>query len=140
MITGINESKTLTKHASCKCKCKFDGKKCNSNQWLNNDKCRRDCRKIHLCEKDYAWNPATCNCEKGIYLASIIDDSRIICDEIIDVTATNFNEKNITCKTQNFYILLAFLLIITLLIAVTIQLTDKILRKTFIIISQHNNK
>ena len=23
---------TLTKHISCKCKCKFDGKKCNSNQ------------------------------------------------------------------------------------------------------------
>ena len=26
MITGINESKTLTKHISSKCKCKFDGK------------------------------------------------------------------------------------------------------------------
>ena len=26
MITGINESKTLTKHI-CKCKCKFDGRK-----------------------------------------------------------------------------------------------------------------
>ena len=26
MITGINESKTSTKHISCKCKCKFDGK------------------------------------------------------------------------------------------------------------------
>ena len=32
MITGINESKTLTKYTSCKCKCKFDGKKCNSDQ------------------------------------------------------------------------------------------------------------
>ena len=30
MITGIIESKTLTKHISCKCKCKFDGRKCNS--------------------------------------------------------------------------------------------------------------
>ena len=30
MITGINESKTLTKHISCECKCKFDGRKCNS--------------------------------------------------------------------------------------------------------------
>ena len=26
MITGINESKTLTKHISCKCKCRFDVK------------------------------------------------------------------------------------------------------------------
>ena len=32
MATGINELKTLTKHVSSKCKCKFDGTKCNSNQ------------------------------------------------------------------------------------------------------------
>ena len=38
MIIGINESKTLTKHISCKCKCRFEGKKCNSYQWWNNDK------------------------------------------------------------------------------------------------------
>ena len=39
MITGINESKTLTKHISCECKCRFDERKCNSDQWWNNDKC-----------------------------------------------------------------------------------------------------
>ena len=39
MITGINESKTLTKHVSCQCKCKFDRRKCNSKQWWNNSKC-----------------------------------------------------------------------------------------------------
>ena len=38
MITGINELKTLTKHISCKCKCKFDGRKCNSNQKRSNNK------------------------------------------------------------------------------------------------------
>ena len=32
IIAGINKSKTLTKHMSCECKCKFDGRKCNSNQ------------------------------------------------------------------------------------------------------------
>ena len=26
MIKGINESKTLTKHISCECECKFDSK------------------------------------------------------------------------------------------------------------------
>ena len=31
MITAINESKTLTKHISCECKCKFDGRNCNSD-------------------------------------------------------------------------------------------------------------
>ena len=39
MITGINESKILTKTISCKCKCKFDRRKCNLNQKRNNDKC-----------------------------------------------------------------------------------------------------
>ena len=43
-------------------------------------------------------------------------------DEEIKTIPTNFNEKNITCKTKNFYILLAFLLItITLLLAVSIS-------------------
>ena len=51
MITGINESKTLTKHISCECKCRFDRRKCNSDQWWNNDKCRRECKKSQVCEK-----------------------------------------------------------------------------------------
>ena len=41
-ITGINQSKTLRKHISCECKCKFDGIKCNSNQKWNNNKCRSE--------------------------------------------------------------------------------------------------
>ena len=57
-----------------------------------------------------------------------MDDSAIMFDEIIEsydeetkTLPTNFNEKKATCKTQNFYILLAFLLItIALLIVVSI--------------------
>ena len=64
-----------------------------------------------------------------------MDDSAIICGEVIDGDAKlshkddndetktfskNSNEKKATCKTQNFYILLAFsLIIITLLITVS---------------------
>ena len=51
MITEINESKTLTKHISCECKCRFDGIKCNSDQWWNDDNCRCECKKRHVCEK-----------------------------------------------------------------------------------------
>ena len=32
MITGINESKTLSKHLSCEWKCRFDRRECNSDQ------------------------------------------------------------------------------------------------------------
>ena len=35
MITGINESKILTKDVSCECKCRFDGRGGNSDHWWN---------------------------------------------------------------------------------------------------------
>ena len=55
MITGINESKTLTKYISWWCKCKVDGRKCNSNQ---------ECKTINVDAgtKTYIWNPALCSC------------------------------------------------------------------------------
>ena len=112
-----NELNTLTKDISCECKCKFDERKCNSNQWWNNNRCLCECKKNHICEKDHIWNPSACSCKNGKYLASIIDVSLITCDKIIDAdveaesndeaksnneetktVSTNFNEKNITCK------------------------------------------
>ena len=35
-------------------------------------------------KKSYIWNPSTYTCENGKYLGSIIDDSVITCDEIIE--------------------------------------------------------
>ena len=78
---------------------------------------------FQICEKDYVWNPAR------KYLASIMDDSAITCDEVIEsynekikIIPTNFNEKKANCEKQNFYILLAFLSItIALLIAISIH-------------------
>ena len=114
MITRINESKTLTKHVSCECKCKFDGAKFNNIF--------------------------------GKYLTSIMDDSAIMCDDIIESynDEINLNEKKETCKTGSFYILLAFLLITTiLLIAVSIYCylieswQKKTKKKTFITIPWH---
>ena len=130
MITGIHQSKTLTKHISCEYKCKLDGRECNSNQKWNNDKSWCECKKHNICEKDYIWNPAIWSYENDKYLANIVYDSVITCDKIIDAgaksydeerkTIPNFNEKKVAWKTQNFYILLAFSLItIALLIVVS---------------------
>ena len=48
-------------------------------------------------------------------------DYSVTYDEETKAIPTNFNEKKATCKPQNFYILLAFLVITTvLLIAVSI--------------------
>ena len=93
-------------------------KKCISDQYWNYDKCQCEYKKIHVCDKDYVWNPATFNCGNGKYLASIMDDSVITCDgviksydEEIKTPSTNFNEKILTCNTQIFYTLLTSLLI-----------------------------
>ena len=82
----------------------------------------------NICDKDYIWNPAKCSCKNGKYLASIMDDSAMTCDEIIDADAeaksnkntksndeetktipTNFNEENITGKMQVLYFTCIFI-------------------------------
>ena len=35
----------------------------------------------NIYKKDHIWNPSTCSSENGRYLASIVDDSVITCDE-----------------------------------------------------------
>ena len=34
------------------------------------------------------WNPATCSCENGKYVESIIDNSVVMCDGIMEETKT----------------------------------------------------
>ena len=60
---------------------------------VKNNKCECECKKHNICEKDYIWNPATCSCENGKYLASIMDDPAIICDEVVDAEAKSNDEK-----------------------------------------------
>ena len=76
----------LVKHISCDSKCKFDGMACNSNQKLKNGTCQCEFNNYQTFKKDYSWNPSPCNSENGKYLGSISDDSKSVCDEIINVT------------------------------------------------------
>ena len=63
---------------------------------------------IHdVCKKYFVWNPAACTCKNDKYLASIIDDSVLTCEEMKESKETKTILKNIS-KTKNFYILLFF--------------------------------
>ena len=122
MITGINESKTLTKHISCECKYIFDGKTCNLNQSWNNDKCRCVYKnpKSHMCEKDYICNPATSSCQNGKYLGGIIDDSVITRAEIVEekgYSRKNRSNKKYFSFNKFQYFISLLLIAIALLIA-----------------------
>ena len=104
MITS--EVKTLVKRVSCDCKCKINfcncNSTCNSDQKWNNDKCQYECKKYCMCIKDYSCNPSTCICENSRYSKSVVDDSVILCNEIVKVadsvsnSVTNAVSKNVT--------------------------------------------
>ena len=50
-------------------------------------------KNIIYVKKNYIQNPDTCSSKDGKYLASIIDDSVILCDEIIDAEDKSYNEE-----------------------------------------------
>ena len=62
----------------------------NVNVSLVGKKCN-ECKIIPVC--DYVWKPAKCNCGIEKYLASIKDDSAIICDKVTEsyVERNKFN-------------------------------------------------
>ena len=70
-------------------------------------------------KKGHIWDPATCSCENDRHAGSIIEDSVIMCNEIIETTKpiltktvpTNVNERKVICTTKKFYILPDFLLV-----------------------------
>ena len=45
-------------------------------------------------------NLATCSCENGKYLASIPDDSLIMCDETIAAEAKSYDQETKTFQTN----------------------------------------
>ena len=85
MITNKDEAKTMPKHISCDCKCKFNSTTYKSKQKWNNKTYQYKCKNYLKCKKDYSWNPSTCICENSKYLKSIADASVIKCDKIVIV-------------------------------------------------------
>ena len=130
MITYKNEAKTMVKHISCVCKCKFNSTTYNSNEKWNNDKCQCECKSYHKCKKDYSWNPSTCIFENSKHLKHYVNDRRIVCDEVIhviDIVSTNVTstisinseDKKVRYK-MDCYILHTVLLVIILLFMISI--------------------
>ena len=43
-MSRINETRHVSWHETCACKCRLDASVCNDNQCWNNDKCRCECK------------------------------------------------------------------------------------------------
>ena len=74
----------------------------------------------------YSWNSSTYICDNGEYLKSIVVDSKIVCDEIVNATdnvttsaSTNFYNKKVKCK-KDFYMRHEVLLAIILLFIIAL--------------------
>ena len=118
---------------------------------MNNDKCQYECKKRQVYEADYVWNLFTCDSENEKYLASIIDDSAIRLDKIIDADdkaksfdkiktiPTNFDEKKATSQAKKFiYFTFIFINYFSIIDSCYYLLVfDKISSKTVITISIH---
>ena len=72
-----------------------------------------------MCKKLYNWNRTTCICMNGKYLRSIIDNSVIMCDEIINtvrnVSTTVTSNLSTDFKTDSYTLHIVLLLTILLL-------------------------
>ena len=56
VMSSTNETKQVTWHETCKCKCRLGVSVCNSKQRWNKDKCRRECKELinkGICDKGF---------------------------------------------------------------------------------------
>ena len=120
-LMGLNETRNVLWHESCKCVCKLSSSVCNNKQIWNDDTCRcnynEDFAGTISCAKGYMWNPSTCECQcdkwckQGQYLdhKNCIHKNKLIgrvieeCTSVINETTTN-NKDNIT--NINTYLIL----------------------------------
>ena len=151
MITWINELKTLKKHISWERKWKFNGRnviQINGGITINVDV---GVKNVMYVKRNYICDTFACIWKNGKYLASIMADSSITWVEVLESyyketknIPTSFNEKKAIYKTQNFYILVTFLLIyIASLIAVRIYcylIKYQVIEKHLLPLRKTNNK
>ena len=64
--SGVNETRFLVQHRSCKSKCKFNESLFNLKRKWNHDEYQCECKELDnwgYCKKDYMSNPSMCDCE-----------------------------------------------------------------------------
>ena len=107
IITNKNEAKSMPKHTSCDCKCKFSSTLCNSKQKWDNKSREYQCKNYRTYKKNYIWNPITCICENDKHLKSIDSTSVKTCNDItsvIDIVSTkmaNTIATNVSINSNN---------------------------------------
>ena len=45
-MVGINETRRIEWHGTCKCKCRFEHSVCNNKERWNDDECTCECKEL----------------------------------------------------------------------------------------------
>ena len=65
-MSRISETRHVSWHGSCTCKCRLDANFSKDEQRWNNNKCRCECKVLTdkgKCDDGFIWNPSICECE-----------------------------------------------------------------------------
>ena len=76
--------KTLAKHVTYDCKCKFENTACNSNQNGIMKSANVSAKSYGMHKNNFNWNPSICICENGRYLKHIADTLVIVNNEFMN--------------------------------------------------------
>ena len=126
-LMGLNETRNVLWHESCKCVCKLNSSVCNNKQIWNDNTCRCDCNEdfagIANCAKGNTWNPSICECQfdKWCKPGQYLDHKNCACKNkligrVIEectsvINETMMNNKDNTTNNSTYLILFIVFLI-----------------------------
>ena len=64
-MSRTNETRHISWHESCTCRCRLHASIYDNKQCWNNDKCRCECKELidkGICDDGFIWNPDNCEC------------------------------------------------------------------------------
>ena len=122
-MSRTNETRHITWHKTCKCKCRLDAIVCNNKQRWNKAKCRCECKELidkGVYDKWHIWNPSNCECDKSCDIGEYLDYKNCKCrkkivDKLVDectetaeelkpaIITLAQNENSYKCSSYSIY-------------------------------------
>ena len=101
LMSITNETRHISWHKTCTCKCRLDATICNDKQRWNNDKCRCESKELidnGICDDWFIWNPSIykCECDRSCNVGEYLDYANCKCrkrliDKLVEECSEDIN-------------------------------------------------